>query len=425
MTNWNFLKKQNEIAKNQEPAVTDDNETVKVIRDLKTHAFQQASECRAAAVVLKNDISKLYYNKIIDDENFFKKDEERKNNLQKQLHEEEANLEKIDGEILDISNQKKEIEKEISEHKSQREKINAGDKSVLSGIQPPDKIGYYIGMFILVFLTAYLILFYTSAIYNAFVYDVKLASRESMLHHTKITTIIFNPNALVDAWQKSIFTFLFILTSPFIFLGLGYLIYKYNETKKYLNTTLILSFTFFFDAIIAYAIVSGIHAANYMTGQGGVDKPWEFNMVYSQVPFYIILAAGFVIYIVWGVVLSFVIQGHNNLNPVRAALKIINSQIKDLQDKFKEVNTKLSEANGKKTTIQATIKKHKTDLTLEKFNKENFEHRVAEFMSGWHNWITQGFPYEKHIKQAEADNAKNEIIVLLYKKNLVENENAN
>lgn len=422
MAAWDFLKKQNGQAQNQEPIVNDDNATIKVIKDLKTHAFNQASECKAATFVLKTNISKLYYNKIIDDENFFKQEDERKNNLQKQLHDEESNLEKVEGEILEISNHKKEIEKEITDLKNDREKVNAGDKSVLSGIQPPDKIGYTVGIIILVFLTAYLFLFYTSAIYNSFVYDVKEASKASIIHNTSIATTIFNPNAIVDAYNKSIFTFLFILTSPMIFLGLGYLIHKFNETKKYLYTVLILTFTLFFDAVLAYAIVSEIYEAKYVTGMSGIDKPWEFNMIYSQVPFYIILAAGFVIYVVWGVVLSFVINGHNNLNPLRAALRILNNQIKDLQVKLKEITTKLSDANGRKTTIQATIKKHKTDLAHEKFNKENFEHRVAEFMSGWHNWIVQGLPYEKHVRQSEADSAKDEIIALLYQKNLIQNE---
>lgn len=424
MAHWDFLKKQNGEALEQKPTENDDRD-VKVIKDLKTHAFNQASECKAATVVLKNNIQKLYFNKIIDDANFFKQEEERKANLQKQLHDEESNLEKVEGEIEEISNLKKEIDLEIADLKNKREKINAGDKVALGEIQPPDRIGYFIGIFILIFLTAYLFLFYTSAIYNSFVYDVKEASKASIIHNTAITTTIFNPNAIVDAYHKSIFTFLFILTSPMIFLGLGYLIHKFNETKKYFYTALILTFTFLFDSVLAYAIVSEIYEAKYVTGMTGIDKPWEFNMVYSQVPFYIILAAGFVIYIVWGVVLSFIINGHNNLNPIRAALRIINNQVKELQSKLKENATVMANANGKRVAIQATIKKLKTDLTHEKFNKENFENRVAEFMSGWHNWITLGIPYEKHIRQAEADKAKEEIILVLYQKNLLQNEETN
>ena len=317
MAIWDFLKKQAGEVNRQELISRDDSD-VKIIKDLKTHAFNQASECKAATVVLKNNIQKLFFNKIIDDENFFKQEEERKANLQKQLYDEESNLEKVEGEIGEITNQKQLIGSEIVELRNKREKINAGDKGVLGEMQPPDRIGYLIGIFILIFLTAYLFLFYTSAIYNSFVYDVKEASKASIIHNTSIATTIFNPNAIVDAYRKSIFTFLFIITSPMIFLGLGYLIHKFNELKKYKYTALILTFTFFFDAVLAYAIVSEIYEAKYVTGMSGIEKPWEFNMVYAQVPFYIILAAGFVIYIVWGVVLSFVINGHNNLNPIRA-----------------------------------------------------------------------------------------------------------
>ncbi len=421
-TPWDFLKKQKIQDTFQQTVTLEETDKVKVIKDLTTYAFQQAGLCKAAVVVLKNNISQLYYNKIIDNEDFFKREEDRKIGIKKQLLEEESNLEKIEVEISEINKKKIDLESQISELKNKKDKINSGAKDALGEMQPPDRLGYYIGIFILVFLTAYLFLFYTSAIYNSFVYDVKEASRESIIHNTSIATTIFNPNAIVDAYRKSVFTFLFIITSPMIFLGLGYLIHKFNESKKYLYTALILAFTFFFDGVLAYAIVSEIYEAKYITGMSGVDKPWEFNMIYSQVPFYIILASGFVIYIVWGVVLSFVINGHNNLNPIRSALKTINNQILDLQAALKETALKMSDANGRKTTIQTTIKKHKTDLEYERFNKKDFEHRVTEFMIGWHQWIDRGFPYEKHVRQAEADAEKDAIILLLYRQNLVSNE---
>jgi hypothetical protein len=49
---------------------------------------------------------------------------------------------------------------------------------------------------------------------------------------------------------------------------------------------------------------------------------------------------------------------------------------------------------------------------------------VADFMTGWYNWITQGLPYEKHIRQTEADKAKDEMIQLLYDKKLTKNDEA-
>lgn len=418
---WEFLKRQsNSISSNIINEL--DTNTIKVIKDLKTYAFKQAGEVHAAPVVLKANISKLFYNKIIDDENFLKKEEERKNELKKQLHDEETKLETTLQNISQTIGEKETIENEISDLRKQKETIHSGDINSIHNIPPPDKIGYFIGIFILVFLTAYLFLFYTSAIYNSFVYDVKEASRASIFNNKSLTTTIFNPNAIIDAYNKSAFTFLFILTSPMIFFGLGYLIHKFNESKKYHYTALILIFTFLFDAVLAYAIVSEIYEAKYATGI--IDKPWEFNMVYHQVNFYIILAAGFVIYIVWGVVLSFVINGHNSMNPTRLALKSINSQIAEYQLKLKELRQSLQAYTDIKLNHETAIKKIKTDLEHEKFNEQNFQHRVAEFMSGWHTWIAQGFPYEKHVRQNEADAAKDEIITLLYSKNMI-NEHKN
>lgn len=419
---WDFLKKQEAILLNGTTEGTEELGSVKVIKDLKTYGFQMASSSQASIPVLKANISKLYHNKIIDDENFFKKEEERKIDVKNKLNEEFDAITKLENDISIKQQECRQVENEITELKNKKEKINAGDKAILGEIQPPDRIGYYIGIVILLFLTTYLFLFYTSAIYNSFVYDVKDASRASILHNTSIATTIFNPNAIVDAYNKSTFTFLFIITSPMIFLGLGYLIHKFNEKKKYLYTALILLFTFFFDAVLAYAIVSEIYEAKYVTGMSGIDKPWEFNMIYSQVPFYIILAAGFVIYIVWGVVLSFVINGHNNLNPIRSALNTINNQIKDLRKKLTDLNENISQLQTEKSIHQTNTKKLEADLKYEKFNEQVFLHKVAEFMNGWHNWIVQGLPYEKHVRQQEADTAKDEIIELLYKQNLIRNE---
>jgi hypothetical protein len=144
-------------------------------------------------------------------------------------------------------------------------------------------------------------------------------------------------------------------------------------------------------------------------------------MIYSQVPYYIILAAGFVIYIVWGVVLSFIVTAHNNLNPVRFAFKTINYQLGDLQKRLKEIAGKLLANENMKTSLQANMKKLNNDLDQIRFNRENFEHRVTDFMNGWHSWIDQGFPYEKHVRQAEAEREKNEVVAFLYQKNLVSN----
>lgn len=94
-----------QLSVSETPDIAFDN--AKVIKDLQTYAFQQAGQCRAAVAVLKTNISKLFYNKIVDDEDFFKQEEDRKTSLQKQVDEEEGNLERTQVEILKTEDEKK------------------------------------------------------------------------------------------------------------------------------------------------------------------------------------------------------------------------------------------------------------------------------------------------------------------------------
>jgi len=421
MRTFNFLKNKEIIAPPSEDLEKEEVNFIKVVKDLKTYGFHEAGSSKASIPVLKNNISKLYYNKITDDEDFEHRELERKKNLQKEKVDTETQLFNVNSEISEVKRKIDSIKNEITELKTRREKIVTGDRTILNEFPRPDLIGHYIGIVILIFLTAYLFLFYTSAIYNAFVFDVTQATRASILNSAKLSTTIFNPNAIIDAWDSSIFGFLFIVTSPIIFLGLGYLIYKFNESKKIWLTILILSFTFLFDSVIAYAIVEEIHQGKYLIGQGGVTEQWQFKMVWSQVPFYIILGAGFVIYIVWGVVLKFVIDGQRNLNPYSNAIKSIDSDIKDRKESENALCLELSKKDIEGQNLKAKIDKTAVDLNSQYFNKQNFENRLAEFMQGWNNWIVQGFPYEKHVRQENAETEKENFVNILYNKNLVQN----
>ena len=120
-----------------------------------------------------------------------------------------------------------------------------------------DRTSYYIGTTILVLLTFYLIVFYSSASYSAFfrIYVPGVNLREAML----------DPNTFIKALNDGFGELLFILLMPFIFLALGYLIHKFVDKKpiiNYLKVLLLFMVAFVFDGFIAYKITEGIESVN-------------------------------------------------------------------------------------------------------------------------------------------------------------------
>ena len=118
------------------------------------------------------------------------------------------------------------------------------------------KASFLIGIIIITFLTLYLFIFYSSATYSAFF-------KEFQLTELGVASSIFDAQALSKAYRDGITELLLILTIPFVFIGLGYLIHKFQEQKssaKYFKITLLILVTFIFDTILAFEITEKIYS---------------------------------------------------------------------------------------------------------------------------------------------------------------------
>ncbi|MBK7740473.1 MAG: hypothetical protein IPI42_07925 [Saprospiraceae bacterium] len=76
-------------------------------------------------------------------------------------------------------------------------------------------------------------------------------------------------------------------------LGLGFLIHDALEKQKYLFITGLLTFTLIVDAIIGYKISQSIHNNEFNAGL--TNELWRFDMIYSDINFYLVIALGFVV----------------------------------------------------------------------------------------------------------------------------------
>ena len=146
------------------------------------------------------------------------------------------------------------------------------------------KAGYIIGLIILIFLTIYLFVFYSSASYSAFF-------KTFTLNEIGVTSSIFDPHAVTNALKEGILELVLILTIPFVFLGLGYLIHKFQEEKGWKKIPKIIGFilvTLIFDVILAYGITKEMHDIKAENSFGDLAS-YTFQLAFENIHFWTII----------------------------------------------------------------------------------------------------------------------------------------
>ena len=158
------------------------------------------------------------------------KQSERKSKIRQEISGLDAKIANIENQIDDeqnkLTHEESKIEKTIKDIDNIKEnpRIISGDTFA--------KTSFWIGLIILVFLTVYLFVFYSSAAYSAFF-------KNFTPDDTKITQSIFDAQAVGKALADGFTELIFILAIPAVFLGLGFLIHKFSEEKglgKYFKT---------------------------------------------------------------------------------------------------------------------------------------------------------------------------------------------
>jgi hypothetical protein len=247
------------------------------------------------------------------------------------------------------------------------------------------KAGFYIGLVILALLTVYLFVFYSSASYSALF-------KNFTPDETVIAKAIFDAQAISNALKDGLSELILILTVPAIFLGLGFLIHKFQETKgtsKYIKITALLIVTFIFDVIIAYEITEKIYE---IKRGGSFDNipPYGFRLAFTNMSFWLVIFAGFIVYLIWGFVFDFVMEAYSKLDYVKVHIKVKQEQIDALE---KEINAQEVKIGENKVAIEknnAEIRNLKDTIDGTIVQPKEMYEALSQFMVGWHKWIANG-----------------------------------
>lgn len=232
---------------------------------------------------------------------------------------------------------------------------------------------FYIGLILLLPITLYLLVFYVSASYSSFFKEFTDAS---------LTAAIFDADALTNAFKASWLEGVLVITIPFVFMGLGYVIHmmqKGTGLKKTVQIIALFATTFLFDALLAYVIEKKIYDFNKTP-----DSPlYDLGIALSQAEFWMIIFAGFVVYVIWGLVFDFVMKENENKDKIRVFIRGKREEIINFEKVKLENTTKILEFTNK-------IDTHKGEIKILQSKIDGFVFPVKEYLN-YHNQYKEGW----------------------------------
>lgn len=248
---------------------------------------------------------------------------------------------------------------------------------------------FYIGLGLLLPITLYLLVFYISASYSAF---FKEFSNDSL------TAAIFDADALTNAFKASWLEGLLVITIPFVFMGLGYVIHmmqKGNGLKNNLRMIALYVTTFLFDGLLAYQIEKKIYEFNKTLNY----EPYNLKVALVEAEFWMIIFAGFVVYIIWGLVFDYVMKEHENKDKIRVFIRGKREELINIE-KIKDENTnKLNDFRQKVIELVGKIGELQSKIDGFVFPVKEYLNYHHQYKVGWFQAIGTEIALAKREKQ--------------------------
>jgi hypothetical protein len=217
-------------------------------------------------------------------------------------------------------------------------------------------------------LTVYLFFFYVSAAYKALYTDFEQIAT-SMAEGVGTRSIMPSPIELSEALR---YNYLLLLV-PFVFYGFGWAFHIILDMKSRFRIgylVILLALTFTVDFLLALIIHNNTEQAKMLMGLETVH--WT-----RSTTFYIILFLGFLVYVIWSVLLDSMLREWSKrqiVDNVKKIIKHLRQDVKNLQGRL------LSEDE-----IKHEIENHREDLSTVMYG--NLKRYVDQFSTGWISYL--------------------------------------
>jgi hypothetical protein len=242
------------------------------------------------------------------------------------------------------------------------------------------KFKHYLFGFLVAVLSIYLLLFYASSIYSSFFRNSESIIATAGGDLAMVLDSIFDVNGIFTP-HKSLFV---CYLGAFLFFALGMLPHVYAKQKDKNGTAKVIAvvlLAFLIEAGLAYKIDAGIHNLKIM---GGIaDAGWHW---YSSINFYMVLAFGFVAYMVWGQILEAMIAEKEKTNMSRVAklqIEPILEKIVVQEDALKIVEAEIIANKAKVDSANLELKKLQEDKESGLLTPDELAKNLDDFYLGW------------------------------------------
>ena len=234
-------------------------------------------------------------------------------------------------------------------------------------------------MTILIPLTLYLFLFYSSTFYSAFF--------KQWAEDANVMNAMFDANALSNAANASTTVLCFVLFAPVIFMGLGFSLHFFSVQEtwtKYIKMMAIITVTFIFDAILAYMIGKHLHEIEVIIGTASLGSTYGVTDALSDINSWAVIFCGFIVYIIWGIVFDMTMTAYNKLDLNKVRTKSIDKSIEDTQNLLKQ--EKNNESSLEKSVhelnnqIESIVSQISNKVLID---KSAIRTEMVNFFSGW------------------------------------------
>lgn len=305
----------------------------------------------------------------------------------------------------DLMNKKSEYETEITTKQnlleSEKEKIDDKESQVHSLKAKKNKletenktnknalVNFIIGSVILVGMTIYLFIFYSSTAYSAFF-------KQFGLDNTEIVSEMFDSQALSNALNDGATELIFVLLIPTLFLGLGYVIHQFGATSKSksaakLNVLKIVALyliTFIFDGLLAYKISASMYEVK-VAGSLEELPPYTLSMASGNVDFWMVIFCGFVAYVIWGLVFSFLMKNYEELHKHTSEINAINTQMEELRNQIATLKTNVTNLKNDIAKLEGEVAKINNSLSQGfVIDWGEIKSALSAFNQGWIAFMT-------------------------------------
>lgn len=351
------------------------------------NAFSAGFNSAYAGIKKSQQLDQELQNKMQDDlQTEITNLEAGKENVKNKLDLEEENLKSLNSEIKDKKEEIIKIEKEGIKR----------NRTLVAN--------FIIGGIILVSMTLFLLLFYSSTMYSAFFKDFS--------EDDTPFTAMFDGAAVSKSFSEGIFEGLFILFFPMTFMGLGFVIHQFTVNKKgferYFKSFVLYALTFAFDFLLAYKISKAIYDIDRIYTPG--MPPFSLKIALADMDFWIVIFCGFVTYVIWGLVFSFVMETYDKMTNNKFVLGNLKAELGKLQSKQIDVQQQITKLKNNLNDLDAKIKQKILELTTTvRYDFAAMKKYLAEYYQGWISYISlcEGDSnviearYQKEMKEVE------------------------